>query len=162
VTAGEAFEDLVSNLDYPMFIVTTAADGEASGCLVGFVGQASIDPPRLLVMISKANHTYDVALRAEVLVVHFLTTDNHDLATLFGEKTGDTTDKFTQCKWQSGPDGVPILDGVGGWVAGRVLERFDAGDHVGHLLETIDAKANQLSPALTFSDVRDMEPGHDP
>ena len=40
-----AFEGLVGELEYPMFIVTTKVDGEPLGCLVGFTTQAGIDPP---------------------------------------------------------------------------------------------------------------------
>ena len=45
----EAFEKLVSLLDYPMFVVTTRAGDESAGCLVGFASQVSIRPPRFLV-----------------------------------------------------------------------------------------------------------------
>ena len=41
------FNSLVGDLDYPMFIVTACADGERSGCLIGFATQASIDPAAL-------------------------------------------------------------------------------------------------------------------
>jgi len=59
----EAFEKLVSLLDYPMFVVTTRVDDEWAGCLVGFTSQVSIRPPRFLVGLSKRNHTFRVAER---------------------------------------------------------------------------------------------------
>jgi flavin reductase (DIM6/NTAB) family NADH-FMN oxidoreductase RutF len=158
---GEAFHRLVSGIDYPMFIVTAAAGGERSGCLVGFATQASIDPPRLLVMISKANHTFGVAVEAEQLVVHFLHEGNRAVSELFGEETGDEIDKFERCEWES-VEGVdpPVLVGTRGWVAGTVIERFDAGDHVGHLLQVGRARVDIDEPQLTFQMVRDMTPGH--
>ena len=64
----EAFEKLVSLLDYPMFVVTTSADGRSAGCLVGFASQVSIGPPRFLVGLSKRNHTYRVAQHAGFLL----------------------------------------------------------------------------------------------
>jgi len=65
--------NLVGDLDYPMFIVTTrSTKGERAGCLVGFATQCSIDPPRVLVCISRANRTYRVAEDAEALGVHFV------------------------------------------------------------------------------------------
>jgi hypothetical protein len=54
-----------------------------------------------------------------------------------------------------------VLEGVRGWVAGQVVARFDAGDHVGHVLDTIDAQTVAAGPSLTFQMVRDMEPGHE-
>jgi flavin reductase (DIM6/NTAB) family NADH-FMN oxidoreductase RutF len=52
-----SFAELVSQLDYAMFIVTTAADDERAWCLVGFASQASIHPPRFLVGLSDKNRT---------------------------------------------------------------------------------------------------------
>ncbi|MDD4868688.1 MAG: flavin reductase, partial [Mycobacterium sp.] len=48
----EAFEKLVALLNYPMFVVTTVANGVTAGCLVSFASQASIHPPRFLVGLS--------------------------------------------------------------------------------------------------------------
>jgi flavin reductase (DIM6/NTAB) family NADH-FMN oxidoreductase RutF len=76
------FDDVSEVLDYPMFIVTTAYDGHAAGCLVGFATQTSIDPPRFLVGLSDMNRTHRVALKAPRLVVHVLDAQStmHDAA----------------------------------------------------------------------------------
>src|SRR5881409_1706138 len=102
--ALNAFDALTSGLEYPMFVVTAAADSERSGCLVGFATQCSISPPHLLVCISKANHTYPIAARASGLVVHYLGAEDVDTARLFGERTGDDTDKLALCSWHPGPN----------------------------------------------------------
>jgi flavin reductase (DIM6/NTAB) family NADH-FMN oxidoreductase RutF len=160
-TAARYFDQLVSRVDYPMFIVTTAGYGERAGCLVGFLTQASIDPQRLLVLLSTKNATFRLAQQTTTFVVHFLSEDNVRLATLFGEQSGDWTDKFDDCDWSPGPDEVPVLAGVRGWVSGRVLDRFGAGDHVAHLLEVGNVGIDTEGPPLTFQVVRDMKPGHD-
>src|SRR5580692_6874769 len=90
---------VLARLEYPMVIVTAAADGERSGCLVGFHTQCSIDPLHYLVCISEVNHTAKVAARAPALGVHFLAEDDRELAGLFGEQTGDGVDKFAECEW---------------------------------------------------------------
>ena len=160
MSEDDPFQELVSTLEYPMLIVTASTETERSGCLVGFSTQASISPQRYLVLISKANHTCGVAARASSLVVHFLREDNHDLAELFGEETGDEVDKFTRCRWHQGPDGTPVLDGVAGWLAGPVRERFDLGDHVGHLLDVVETQALRPGRQLGVQAVHDIEPGH--
>ena len=147
-----------------MVIVTAAApDGRRSGCLVGFWTQCSIDPPRVLACISKANHTLPVASDSRVLAVHWLADDDKRLAELFGGETGDEVDKFEHCSWQPGPDGVPVLDGVKGWVAGPVVDRFDVGDHVAFVLDADTGAASDASDEqLGFQAVKDLEPGHEP
>jgi flavin reductase (DIM6/NTAB) family NADH-FMN oxidoreductase RutF len=161
MSGADAFDALVSGLDYPMYIVTAQApDGGRSGCLVGFATQASIVPPRLLVLISKLNHTWPVAERSNALAVHFLHRDNHDLADLFGEQTGDDVDKFSRCAWHDGPDGTIVLSGTRGWVVGRVLARWDAGDHVAHLIDVAHAAVDHDGSQLDYQLVRHLDPGH--
>ena len=158
----EAFDKLVSLLDYPMFVVTTGSGDESAGCLVGFASQVSIHPPRFLVGLSKRNHTYRVAKVAGHLAVHLIERRDCELARLFGSETGDRTDKFARCAWHSGPHGLPILDDAAGWFAGAVRSRYDVGDHVGLLLEPIAGSApDKFEQLVTFADVRDLDPGHE-
>jgi flavin reductase (DIM6/NTAB) family NADH-FMN oxidoreductase RutF len=158
----EAFEKLVALLDYPMYIVTTRAQGRSAGCLVGFTSQVSIGPPRFLVGLSKRNRTFRVAQDASHLAVHLIPRRHRELARLFGGETGDRTDKFAQSPWHSGPHDMPILDDAAGWFVGEVLNRFDVGDHVGFLLEPVAGSApEQFDQLVTFTDVRDLEPGHE-
>lgn len=156
----EEFSAFVDGLDYPLFVVTTAVAGERSGCLVGFATQVSIDPPRMLVCISDKNHTHRLARDADLVAVHVLSPDHHDLAALFGERTGDETDKFSRCSWQPGPDGVPLLDDCPRRLVGRVRERFPLGDHLGLLLDPVTTRVSAGPVAYTLSDADGMEPGH--
>jgi flavin reductase (DIM6/NTAB) family NADH-FMN oxidoreductase RutF len=160
-TPKQRFEDLVGELDYPMFIATTCADGELAGCLVGFVTQCSIDPPRFLVCLSEKNRTYRVARTAEALAVHFVPASAGALVELFGGKTGDEVDKFARCEWREGPRGLPILAECDNWFAGAILARHDLGDHVGFLLEPIEAHAGVPFDEFTFHRARRIEPGHE-
>jgi flavin reductase (DIM6/NTAB) family NADH-FMN oxidoreductase RutF len=158
----KAFDRLVSLLDYPMFVVTTRARGERSGCLVGFATQVSIAPPRFLLGLSKKNRTYRVASEAAHLAVHLVPRTHAEMARLFGSETGDRVDKFGRCAWHDGPEGMPILDDAEGWFVGAVLSRYDVGDHVGHLLQPVAGHApERFEQLVTFSDVRDLEPGHE-
>ena len=158
---SSAFSAIAESIDYPMFVVTTAVDGERSGCLVGFATQCSIHPVRYFVCVSKANHTWGVARRAQVLAVHVLRASDMDLAHIFGEETGDEVDKFAQCEWDDGPDGVPVLRRCD-WFAGRIVTRVDGGDHVGHVLDVLEEGRAQRAhePQLSFQAVRDFNPGH--
>ena len=159
----DEFQRLVGRLDYPMFVLTarSGADGERSGCLIGFASQCSIQPPRFAAWVSNKNHTFGVARAASHLGVHALSSAQRDLAELFGGSTGDEIDKFSRCAWHDGPEGVPVLDDVAGWFVGRVIERLDTGDHLGFLLEPVAAEVFDV-PNLTFQDVKDLDPGHEP
>lgn len=145
-----------------MVIVTTGNETEQAGCLVGFSAQCSISPPLLMVWLSKRNRTTRVAQRSSGLLVHFPSSQQRPLATLFGSHTGDQVDKFARCRWEAGPDGLPLLSDCSRWAAGHIIERIDTGDHVGHLLDLFDAAAGEWAGQLGFQAVKDLEPGHGP
>ncbi|MCO5995683.1 flavin reductase family protein [Actinoallomurus rhizosphaericola] len=156
-------ERFISGFDYPMFVVTTAADGGRvrAGCLVGFTTQCGIDPFRFLVCLSKKNRTYRVAASASYLAVHVMGRDQQDLATLFGSETGDETDKFARCEWRPGPDGVPLLTRCPRVLVGRVLDRRELGDHIGVLLAPAETHVGSDGGGpLMFSDLPAIDPGH--
>ena len=158
---AERFSAFVAATDFTMYVVTTAVDGERSGCLVGFASQVSIDPQRFMVGLSKENHTTAIAMHASFLAVHVLPRDDMTLARLFGHETGDEIDKFARCSWTEGSGGAPGLDDAAGWFVGRVVSRLDLGDHVGHLLEPVAVSDAAPGPFVTFSQVKDLDPGHD-
>src|SRR5699024_8204126 len=100
---------LLESADAPLIVVTTAAAGERAGCLVGLHSQASISPQRYCFWLSKANHTYRVALRSEHFAVHFLTSIDEGLARLFGSRSGSETDKFAGLAITVTEAGVPLI-----------------------------------------------------
>jgi flavin reductase (DIM6/NTAB) family NADH-FMN oxidoreductase RutF len=161
-TGADAFEKLVALLNYPMFVVTTNAGDDAAGCLVGFASQTSIHPARFLVGLSKRNRTTRVAADATHLAVHVFDRDHLDVVELFGGQTGDTIDKFERCTWHRGPEQLPILDDSAAWFAGKILDRFTLGDHIGHLLEPVDGNPpDELEHWVSFLDVHELQPGHE-
>jgi flavin reductase (DIM6/NTAB) family NADH-FMN oxidoreductase RutF len=159
--AEKAFQELVAQLDYPMFIATVAADGELAGCLIGFATQCSIRPPRFLAGLSDKNRTHRVAQGAESLAIHLVPESATKLAELFGGETGDEVDKFERCSWRPGPEGTPLLDDCPNRFVGRILERLELGDHMGFVLEPVFAEADAESAQLGFHSAKRIEPGHE-
>jgi flavin reductase (DIM6/NTAB) family NADH-FMN oxidoreductase RutF len=157
---AEELSVFVDGLDYPLFVVTTTHAGERSGCLVGFTTQVSIDPPQMLVCISDKNHTHRLAEKAEVLAVHVLSPGQQALAELFGEETGDDTDKFAHCSWRPGPGDVPVLEDCPRHLVGQVLKRIPFADHLGLLLAPVEISVGPGPVAYTLQDAAAMEPGH--
>src|SRR5262245_49123485 len=156
-----AFQELITDLDTPAYVVT-AADGERrAGCLVGFASQTSIDPPRFTVWLSDANHTADIARHARTLVVHVLREHDAAIATRFGAESGDWADTSDDIVWSPGPDGAPVLASCD-WFAGRVVEHLDGGgDHRGYVLEPFGGERRHAGLAqLGFQHVRDLRAGH--
>jgi flavin reductase (DIM6/NTAB) family NADH-FMN oxidoreductase RutF len=154
----ESFDELMGMLDYPLFLVTAQADGLPSGCLVSFATQASVQPPRFIVSMSRTNHTFGVASRSGLLAVHVLPRRHRALAELFGSHPDDQINKFDRCSWRAGPEGVPILDEAVAWFVGRTVDRGDVGDHVLFVLEPVAVWAPESSEDLLYlGDVDDID-----
>lgn len=160
--AEDGFDTLMASVDAPMVVVTTAVAGERAGCLVGFHSQSAIDPQRYCVWLSKANHTYRVALRSTYLAVHFLGEDDRDLAERFGTRTGDDVDKFEGLETHTGPDGVPLLERCANRMLVRRVALLDeGGDHVCVSTECVESVASGRFTPLRLSAVDQLTPGHE-
>ncbi|HEY9557268.1 MAG TPA: flavin reductase family protein [Acidimicrobiales bacterium] len=156
-----SFDEIVAAMDTAMVVVTVADGDERDGCLVGFHSQCSIEPPRYVVWLSRANRTFEMASRATHLAVHPLAADDHPLAAHFGGETGDEVDKLAGVEWSPGPGGVPLLAGVA-HIAGEIVERLDTdADHVGFVLAPVSASGSAPSAVLRLSAADDIDPGHD-
>ncbi|WP_346772754.1 flavin reductase [Rhodococcus sp. 14C212] len=158
---SEPFDALMAMLDPPMVVVTAAVGGERGGCLVGFHAQSSIDPGRYTVWLSKANHTYRLALRATHLVIHFLGADEAALAARFGTLTGDEVDKFADLAVRAGPGGAPeLLTHPHRVVLRRVALLDEGGDHVCVVTEPVAVHSTGRLAPLRLSAVAHLHPGH--
>jgi flavin reductase (DIM6/NTAB) family NADH-FMN oxidoreductase RutF len=162
VSSRDEYDTLVAGADATLVVVTASYRGERGGCLVGFHCQCSIEPARHAIWLSKANHTCRVALQASHLGVHFLGRDDHELARLFGEQTGDEVDKFERCDTVDGPHGVPLLDACPDRMVGRRRTSMDDGsDHICFVVEPVEVQrgADGRVP-MRLSDASDLTPGH--
>jgi flavin reductase (DIM6/NTAB) family NADH-FMN oxidoreductase RutF len=158
---ADAFDAIMRSRDAELIIVTAAEAGERAGCLVGFHSQSSMGPQRYCVWLSKANHTYRVALHATHLAIHFLTTADRGLAERFGTLTGDRADKFAGLAVTPGPGGAPLLAACPNRLTVRPTALLDeGGDHVCVITEPVAAQSGGPFRPLRVSDVGHLVPGH--
>jgi flavin reductase (DIM6/NTAB) family NADH-FMN oxidoreductase RutF len=158
-----AVDQFVLATDSAMLAVTVAVDGAVDGCLVGFHGQCSIDPQRYAVWLSRANHTYRLADRAEYLAVHSLPATATALAAQLGSITLDRNpDKLRFVATDVEPaTNAAVLRGADGWFVGRIVGRAVGGDHECFVLEPVRAEAPSTAPRLRHHDVAHLRAGHD-
>jgi len=159
----DPFNAVVSSQNTGLIVVTTAEAGEQAGCLVSFHSQSSIGPQRYCVWLSKANHTYRVALRSSHLAIHFLASTDLRLAELFGTQTGDHVDKFAGLRVSPGPGGAPVLQDCPHWLVARRTALLDeGGDHVCVVTEPVTAHTSGPFEPLRTSQAAHIVPGHRP
>ncbi len=158
---GDAVESFTGRVDYPLVVATVVGhQGDLSGCLAGFVTQCSIHPPHFLVCISNINHTYVVAQQATAIALHLLGEEQTDVASLFGERSGDSICKFDRVAWHPGGLGAPVLDDCAAWLEGDVLDRFGVGDHEAFLMRPQSGGSGRHGRVLTLESGPHFHPAH--
>lgn len=159
--SGDAFNSLMAAVDSAMIVVTTTAEDERAGCLVGFHAQSSISAQHYCLWLSKANHTYRVSLRATHFAVHFLTEKDLPTAERFGTRSGQYTDKFADIDVDTDETGVPLLRQCPNQL---LLERIavldDGGDHVCITTRVRSSRTTGAFTPLRLSEVTHLDPGH--
>lgn len=159
------FGRLMASADPAMIVVTTVAENDPAGCLVGFHAQSSIAAEHYCLWLSKANHTYRTGLRATHFAVHFLTEFDLVVAEWFGTQSGERTDKFAD----RGVDGrgveidehgLPLLRGCPNrMVVERIAMLDDGGDHACFTTRVLSAHSEGPFTPLRLSDVTHLDAG---
>lgn len=108
-------------------VTTTGPSGEPVGLTANSFTSVSIDPPLLLVCISRRSQSLSSIQRSGGFAVNILAENQRELSTRFARRAGD---RFEGVNWRPGPVGGPILDGVCGWFDCRLHDQLAAGDHV--------------------------------
>jgi flavin reductase (DIM6/NTAB) family NADH-FMN oxidoreductase RutF len=160
--SDDAFGTLMAAADPPLIVITTAVENERAGCLVGFHAQSSITPQHYCVWLSKANHTYRVALRAVHFAVHFLTVEDFTVAERFGTLSGDDTDKFAGVDVELDEHAVPLLRACPNRLSLERIAVLDVGsDHVCLTTRVCSGNTGGTFVPLRVSSATHLVAGHD-
>ena len=108
-------------------IVTAEHEGAPAGLTANSFTSVSLDPPLLLVCVSKRSVSLAAIRASGGFAVNILEESQRDLSNRFARPTED---RYEGVEWRRGPSGSPILNGVCGWFDCRLREEVSAGDHV--------------------------------
>ncbi|MEV8508323.1 flavin reductase family protein [Actinoplanes sp. NPDC051475] len=108
-------------------VVITAPGTPPAGFTATSFTSVSLDPPLVSFCLARTASAWPAVQTAETIAVHVLTREQEQVARTFATRG---IDRFaTHGAWRTGPDGVPLLEGVLATLVCRVTQRVDAGDH---------------------------------
>ncbi|MCB5166695.1 flavin reductase family protein [Streptomyces bambusae] len=108
-------------------VITAARGDQPVGFTATSLSSVSADPPMLSFSTAGTSSSWPVMAEAEHIGVHILGEHQERLAGLFARSGADRFGPDTD--WRTGPEGVPLLDGVLAWLVCRVVARVPAGTH---------------------------------
>jgi flavin reductase (DIM6/NTAB) family NADH-FMN oxidoreductase RutF len=130
--------------------VTVVTTKDSTGKPLGFTANSfasvSIDPPLLLVQISRNSVNYVNFTTASGFAVNILSEGQKDISTTFARPSDD---RFAGIDWLAGPQGSPILPGVSAWFDCALHQVVEAGDHA-ILIGRVEAFHATSSPGLGY------------
>ncbi|MEU5434188.1 flavin reductase family protein [Streptomyces sp. NPDC020719] len=108
-------------------VITAHRDGRPVGFTATSLNSVAAEPPLLSFGIGTGSSSWPVVAETEHIGVHILGEHQEELAATFARSGADRFGAPT--RWQPGPEGVPVLDGVLAWLVCKVVARIPAGDH---------------------------------
>ena len=111
--------------------VTVVTARTASGEPVGFTANSftsvSLDPPLLLVCPGRHLSSFPIFEAAPYFGISILAEGQEEVSNLFASGTGD---RFSNCGWDEGAHGVPLISGRTAGFCCAAHDRVEAGDHL--------------------------------
>ena len=149
VRSDRQFRDVMGRFATGVTVVTSrGGDGIPCGLTANAVSSVSLDPPLVLVCITRHSGTLDRIRQSKYFAVSFLTTGQQDVSNRFA--TLPEAERFDGVEFVEKATGAPVLKGALGWVDCRVHSEFEAGDHSIVVGEVQACDAEEGDPLLYF------------
>ena len=127
--SSEAFRTGMRQLASGVSIITGGTGEAPVGLVATAVCSVSVEPPTLLVSISRTTSAYSIIEASGRLCVNILGTGHDELVARF-TSSDRRAERFTGGSWRLRPDAPPVLDDALAAFDCRVVERFSYATHV--------------------------------
>ncbi len=133
--------------------ITTAKDGDnATGAVISFVTQISIEPSLIALSIRKNSSFYDVAEKNEYLAIHLPDKEQQSMVSSFFKIKDKLNDSINGYGFKWSGLGNPLLDDIPMILEVKIIEIIDKGDHPLFICEVVNAILHQEVEMLTMTD----------
>lgn len=147
-SAREAFLEVFRRYGAGVAIITLRKpSGEPTGFTATSVASLSLLPPRATFNMSIMASSWPAISSSESLLIHTLPSSNHALAVQF---SGDAASRFNGIDLREGPDGLPLLPGVSGYLHATIVDRHTVGDAAMVAVEIIGGGLGVADSALVY------------
>ena len=130
-------------------VITSGESGRSAGTTVNSFTSVSLDPPLVLFCLHRQSRLLEVLHESERFVVNFLSGAQEQLARAFA---GRHTAQLSDYAHRRTGDGMPVLDNALAYLACRLVDEMDGGDHVILLGEVTElgAAPHKTEPLVFF------------
>ncbi|HIW96020.1 MAG TPA: flavin reductase family protein [Candidatus Corynebacterium gallistercoris] len=148
-----AFRDVFRGHPAGIALITATVDGEPVGLTASSVSSLSLDPLSISFSLMKRDGSAGQLLRADSMLVHFLTDSQAEVAASFSKSRNDRPagEKFYPDQgWTTAETGEPLLPGSRAVLRVVPLDVAQAGQATLIAAEVTDVLTTSDEPALLF------------
>src|ERR687894_317847 len=136
--------DALRHLTHGVYVLGTRRGRQSNAMTASWVMQTSERPPCVAVAVRDDRYSHELILESATFALSVLRDDQVNVATHFGETSGEYADKLRGVPYGLTPNGSPYLLDCLAYLDCRMMDRARAGDHtvvVGEVTagETLDA-----------------------
>ena len=147
-------QEVIYKLSYGLFVLTSAAAGRESGCIINTAGQVTSEPNRISITVSKSNFTHDLVKEGGRFNLSILSESaGFDTFKHFGFQSGREVDKFAgYAACQRSANGLYyITAGTNGFLSGTVEQTLDLDTHTLFIAGVDDMEPLSDIPSATYA-----------
>lgn len=154
VSSGD-FRGAMRHLTGGVSVITAGRGRHISGMTVTSVSSLSVDPPALIVSVSRTASSLPLVKRYGFFGVNILTSDQLEIAERFTGKDGlKGADRFAGAAWTTRASGVPLLVGALAAIDCEVEEVIERHSHAIIIGRVRDVEVSARHAALAYWDGR--------
>ena len=145
--------NVLRNIGYGLYVVTSNDGGKDNGCIVNTVMQITSNPVRIAVSVNKENYSHDTIKKTGIMNVNFLTEEApFKVFEVFGFTSGRDTDKFRDCSPSRSENGLVVLPKyINSYMSLKVEEYLDFGTHGMFICSSTEAEVISDTPSMTYA-----------
>lgn len=141
-------------LSYGLFVLTSAADGRDSGCIINTAQQVTSEPNRISIAVNKSNFTHDLVKKSGKFNISIISeAAEFELFKHFGFQSGREVDKFAgyaDCK-RSANGLYYVTAGINSYISATVEQEVDLGSHTLFIASVDDMEVLADTPSATYA-----------
>ena len=133
-------------------VVSAVRDGVKHAMTATAVSSVSLDPPLILVCVSRASRFHDAVMSAKTWCVSLLAADQEHLARHFANRGRDLLSQFDRVPHIASPaSGTPLISGAVAWLECTTYGQYDGGDHTILVGEVVRASGDEPGVRVPLS-----------
>lgn len=144
--------NVLHNLSYGMYIVSSNKEDKLNGQIANTVFQITSEPITIAISINKANLTHNYIESSSRFTISVLD-EKTPLAFIgrFGFRSGKSGDKFKDIGFKVLASGCPVvIDNAISYIEAKVVGRLDCGTHTLFLGEMTESKMLKAGEPMTY------------